>query len=59
MKWALKGISLLKLGPKSRFTVYGEGLKKAYLTYIKSWKCINESFKGIILTPQSSTIKTI
>lgn len=34
MKWALKNISLFKLGPQPKFTVYGEGLKKAYLTYI-------------------------
>lgn len=36
-KLALKIIFLLKPGPKPRFTVYDEGLKKVYLTYIKSW----------------------
>lgn len=36
IKSNLKNISLLKLGPKPRFTVHEEDLRKTYLTYIKS-----------------------
>lgn len=36
IKSTLKNVSLLKLGPKPRFTVHDESLRKTYLTYIKS-----------------------